>query len=67
MPGDGGARVRQAFRFPRAWGRDSPPENDRKNQEPEPMKLISAIIKPFKLDDVRAAIARRMKKTTDGE
>jgi nitrogen regulatory protein P-II 2 len=39
------------------WLERSPPENDDKFRSQSPMKLISAIIKPFKLDDVRAALS----------
>jgi nitrogen regulatory protein PII len=39
------------------WLERSPPENDEKFRSQSPMKLISAIIKPFKLDDVRAALS----------
>ena len=39
------------------WLERSPPDNDDESRSQSPMKLISAIIKPFKLDDVRAALS----------
>src|SRR5512145_3543671 len=39
------------------WLERSPPDNDEEFRSQSPMKLISAIIKPFKLDDVRAALS----------
>jgi nitrogen regulatory protein PII len=39
------------------WLERSPPQNVEKFRSQSPMKLISAIIKPFKLDDVRAALS----------
>jgi nitrogen regulatory protein PII len=39
------------------WLERSPPDNYEESRSQSPMKLISAIIKPFKLDDVRAALS----------
>jgi nitrogen regulatory protein PII len=39
------------------WLEPSPPHNDDDSRSQSLMKLISAIIKPFKLDDVRAALS----------
>jgi nitrogen regulatory protein PII len=39
------------------WLERSPPDNQDEFRSQSPMKLISAIIKPFKLDDVRAALS----------
>jgi len=49
------------------WLERCPPHNYEESRSQSPMKLISAIIKPFKLDDVRAAPVRTRRFRHDGD